>query len=141
MLNIDISLTKFMFKTFLFSSLGTPGSAWTKEEVDIVREKIKEMVNIGNWRGIKHASEDPDEPDTYNGTPRFVQDGTLSDDNDNNLSNTEHKFCCGWQLTDINRGQVPTTSKVIRLAFHDCVPYVDEDGTLHGGNKYISTFH
>jgi len=112
---------------------GTPGSAWTKKEVDIVRQKIKEMVNTANWRGFRHHNKDPDASDEYDEAPLFVQDGTLSDDSDNNLSATENKFCCNWQNRDISSGQVPTTSKLLRLAFHDCVPYVDEDGILHGG--------
>ena len=67
-------MMKFMFKTFFFSSLETPGSAWTKKEVDIVREKIKEMVNAVRRR-IQPAIEDSHEND---GTSLFVKDGTLS---------------------------------------------------------------
>ena len=31
---------------------GTPGSVWTKEQVEVVREKVREMVNVNNWWGV-----------------------------------------------------------------------------------------
>ena len=31
---------------------GTPGSVWTQEQVEVVREKVREMVNVNNWWGV-----------------------------------------------------------------------------------------
>ena len=31
---------------------GTPGSVWTQEQVEVVREKVREMVNANNWWGV-----------------------------------------------------------------------------------------
>ena len=62
----------------------------------------------------------------------FYTDGTLSGEGD--LS-TEPKWCldCLWNKEDVAKGQVPNTAKLLRLSFHDCVPYISEDGQLTGG--------
>ena len=31
--------------------------------------------------------------------------------------------------------QVPNTAKLLRLSFHDCAPYIREDGEVHGGGR------
>ena len=28
---------------------------------------------------------------------------------------------------------MPNTAKLLRLSFHDCVPYIGQDGEVHGG--------
>ena len=40
---------------------------------------------------------------------------------------------CAWGKQDISKGQLPSPAKLLRLAFHDCVPYIAEDGSHHGG--------
>ena len=34
--------------------------------------------------------------------------------------------------------QVPNTAKLLRLSFHDCAPYIREDGEVHGGAGILS---
>ena len=47
----------------------------------------------------------------------------------------EPKWCldCLWNKADVDKGQVPNTAKLIRLSFHDCKPYITEDGQRSGG--------
>ena len=45
-----IGSVKILFSISMYS--GTPGSVWTKEQVEVVREKVREMVNVNNWWGV-----------------------------------------------------------------------------------------
>ena len=40
---------------------------------------------------------------------------------------------CAWGKRDISKNQMPNTAKLLRLAFHDCAPYLAEDGSTYGG--------
>lgn len=40
---------------------------------------------------------------------------------------------CPWGKKDIDKNQMPNTAKLLRLAFHDCAPYLAEDGSTYGG--------
>ena len=40
---------------------------------------------------------------------------------------------CAWGKKDIDKNQMPNTAKLLRLAFHDCAPYLAEDGSTYGG--------
>ena len=40
---------------------------------------------------------------------------------------------CAWGTRDIDKNQMPNTAKLLRLAFHDCAPYIAEDGSTYGG--------
>lgn len=107
---------------------GTPGAVWTKEETQLVRKKVLELVRYANWS-----------PDTKDGL--FWRDGTLS--GSGALSGTEQKWCedCPWGKTDVDKNQLPSTAKLLRLAFHDCTPYIGDDGSRYGGTytmMYIS---
>ena len=57
---------------------GTPGSVWTKEETEIVRRKVIELMRYSNWS-----------PDTRDGL--FWKDGTL--DGSRGISWVEDKWC------------------------------------------------
>ena len=57
---------------------GTPGSVWTKEETEIVRRKVIELMRYDNWS-----------PDTRDGL--FWTDGTL--DGSRGISWVEDKWC------------------------------------------------
>ena len=41
--------------------------------------------------------------------------------------------CSFWGKKDISKNQMPNTAKLLRLAFHDCAPYLAEDGSTYGG--------
>ena len=62
----------------------------------------------------------------------FYTDGTLSGEGSLSI---EPKWCldCLWNKADVDKGQVPNTAKLIRLSFHDCKPYITEDGQRSGG--------
>jgi len=95
---------------------GTPGAVWSREEVEIVRGKVKEMINWNNWK--KGGSFRTDGTFTVNGSISF-----------------EKKFCpdCLWGFEDWSKPNVPTTAKLLRLSFHDCVPYLTGEGEVRGG--------
>ena len=38
-----------MFIMYYTIPQGTPGSVWSQEQVEVVREKVREMVKISNW--------------------------------------------------------------------------------------------
>ena len=40
---------------------------------------------------------------------------------------------CAWGKQDISKNQMPNTAKLLRLAFHDCAPYLAADGSTYGG--------
>ena len=35
-----------------YPNQGAPGSVWSQEQVEVVREKVREMVNVNNWWGV-----------------------------------------------------------------------------------------
>ena len=96
---------------------GTPGAVWSEEEVDIVRKKVREMIDVEmeNWRWAN---------------PVFWTDGTFSEANGLSL---ENKYQGCFDKSDKGRMQVPTGSKLLRLSFHDCVPYLNDNGDPEGG--------
>ena len=90
----------------------------------------------------------------------FTRDGTLH----SGTISTEDKYCedCLWEKSDVSKGQVivgqnyllvltrhlssirlpsmfypqvPNTAKLLRLSFHDCAPYIREDGEVYGGGR------
>jgi len=89
---------------------------WSQEEMEVVREKMTEMMDLSNWRGT------------------FLSDGTFSTDGSTAFS-LDDKYCwdCLWGKKDTDKGQVPQPSKLLRLSFHDCVPYLDDEGNPVGG--------
>ena len=105
---------------------GTPGAVWSEDEVRIVREKVKEMIVYENW----------------NAGGIFRTDGTFSTDGSTPFS-TEAKYCedCIWMKQDASKMQVPTGAKLLRLSFHDCVPYIDADGKISGGCDGCLNWH
>ena len=47
-----IGSVEILFSISISMHAGTPGSVWTKEQVEVVREKVREMVNVNNWWGV-----------------------------------------------------------------------------------------
>ena len=70
-----------------YKSPGTPGSVWTKEETEIVRKKVIELMRYSNWS-----------PDTRDGL--FWTDGTL--DGSRGISWVEEKWCKVRSIRKIN---------------------------------------
>ena len=90
----------------------------------------------------------------HRGERVFMFDGTA----DTGFISTGAKFCedCPWGKSDFSKlqvlpciacscviasvsvptiatHQIPNTAKLLRLSFHDCVPYIGQDGEVHGG--------
>ena len=77
---------------------GTPGAVWTEKEVDIVREKVREMIDSRNWNGHN---------------PVFWTDGTFSEATGLSLEN-RYEGC----LDKSDKGKMQVPSKLLRLSFH-----------------------
>ena len=107
---------------------GTPGAVWSRGDVEIVRVKVKEMIDIRNWLKSQDGDQFPD------GSGTFLDDGTFTTDGSSAIDTT-NDWCrdCLWGKKDNDKEQVPQASKLLRLAFHDCVPYVRPDGSVSGG--------
>ena len=87
------------------------------------------MINIKNWRSWNKTI------NNWGGAFQF--DGTFSTDGSTAFSQ-EHRWCSDckggtWEKQDVSLAQVPSTAQLLRLGFHDCVPYIKEDGSLEGG--------
>ena len=41
--------------------------------------------------------------------------------------------CVNASVPIIAAFKIPNTAKLLRLSFHDCVPYIGQDGEVHGG--------
>jgi hypothetical protein len=99
---------------------GTPGGPWTEEEIRIVQDKVRIMVNP------KLAKE------LFEDTEKFPPIVDLAfgnvwhpDDPDND-----------WFNASFSRAHpefAASTRKLIRLAFHDCLKNVDAAGNRFGG--------
>ena len=94
---------------------GTPGGPWTDSEALIVRQKVSKMLNQ-----TKFASKLP--PDfletAYHGCTHEKCEPTTSWSNYMFLSRVSRR---------------PNWAKLLRLAFHDCVSNLDENGNHFGG--------
>ena len=109
---------------------GTSGGPWTEEEVDIVREKVEEMLDQDNYKGfhIPH----PQCSDTRVGA--FVCNG--------DVFKMVYYDPTKSQMGNMNaigmRG--PKTSRVIQLGFHDCLKYADgtDAGAVNGCDGCIN---
>ena len=97
---------------------GTPGKVWDEDEIRIVREKIIHMLDAAQYenRGEfmqkgrnKKFTNNKDEGFTFHVGSNTVREGSDQD----------------W----MNR---PTPSRVLRLAFHDCISSQDEMGNKFG---------
>ena len=88
---------------------GHPGGAWNNEEADIVREKIIEMIEPRNWFNNVR----PWNNTRYRG--QFLTEGTFN-----------------FREEIISYERVPKTSRLIQLAFHDCLRYTDGTGGCDG---------
>ena len=102
---------------------GQPGGPWTSEEIDIVRDKV-----IGMMDCTSSASENFGHPDcwTVEGLPDKLDEGDLdlyARDHDEYLGPREY----GYNGNNIRykwRRRGPNHSRLIQLAFHDCLRYV-----------------
>jgi hypothetical protein len=96
---------------------GTPGGPWTDGEVTIVRQKVMQMLNASNYVIKNSQTGTPYGPNEYNTYGDFLKEG-LDD------------------IPGINFGKSsrrPNAAKLLRLAFHDCVRNVDDNGLHFGG--------
>ena len=103
---------------------GQPGGAWSDEEVSIVREKVQEMLNPANYRGYHLQWCDPN----YKDIGLFVCDKSVYD----MVPFIPEKKV---QDNEVNCNmRCPKTSRVIQLAFHDCMTYTEgaAEGSVNG---------
>ena len=99
---------------------GTPGGPWTDEEIAIVREKIIQVVDRASWQGQGEIAKSQLYKNAYNG---------CTDEPGGCEPDPRSKY----RLLSLRRQGRATTAKLIRLAFHDCVRNIDENGTHFGG--------
>ena len=149
---------------------GQPGGPWTDEELDIVREKVHifASLNLGLFLMIVYKKVirmmdcqleairwDGGNPEPFEhcwgreieGLPDYLNEGELdeySKDHDDptiprlTVNELKHKnIRYKW------RGRGPSHSRLIQLAFHDCLKYEDGSGGCDGclnweGMGYIS---
>jgi len=104
---------------------GTPGGAWTEEEVLIVKEKVRYMVNYKNAKTLYHANENfpPIVDVVYGDTFKTFL----------NASDTSMNYYRNHSFMRSDNHLAPTTRKLIQLAFHDCLKNVDSEGNHFGG--------
>ena len=101
---------------------GSPGGPWTEEEVSIVKEKVKAMIDPANRHTL------------YSEQSRFPDIVNLVYGKARKPSGPKSKNY--WYNASYSRADVhlaPSTRKLIQLAFHDCLKNVDEEGRVIGG--------
>merc|ERR1719222_1031098 len=103
---------------------GTPGGPWTDEEVLVVKEKVRYMIDEANAETL------------YRDTERFPQIvNEIWGDIWAEAFGADPSFAY-WRNKSFWRSDMmlaPTTRKLIQLAFHDCLKNVDSDGNHFGG--------
>merc|ERR1711899_427078 len=100
---------------------GTPGGPWTDEEVLIVKEKVRYMIDEANAETL------------YRDTERFPQ---IVNEVWGNIWAPDDPNFAYWRNKSYWRSDMmlaPTTRKLIQLAFHDCLKNVDSEGNHFGG--------
>ena len=100
---------------------GEPGGPWTDEEVLVVKEKIRYMVDFRNAKAL------------YRDTVRFPK---IVDEVFGNVWKPDDPSNKHWSNKTFWRSGMmiaPTLRKLIQLAFHDCLKNVDSDGNQFGG--------
>ena len=100
---------------------GNPGGSWTDEEVLIVKEKVRHMVDPENAKALFHWNED------FPPIVNSVYGNIWRPDDPSN----KHWYDRAFSRAD--KMQAPTTRKLIQLAFHDCLKNVDSNGNHFGG--------
>ena len=80
---------------------GTPGAVWSRGDVEIVRVKVKEMIDIRNWLKSQDGDQFPD------GSGTFLDDGTFTTDGSSAIDTT-NDWCsdCVWGKKDNDKEQV-----------------------------------
>ena len=104
---------------------GTPGGPWTDEEVLIVKEKIRFILNTHNHEALFHRNENF--PPITN---LVFGDVTL---NNRNPEDTSMDYYRNMTFSRSSARISPTPRKVIQLAFHDCLKNIDAAGNHFGG--------
>ena len=100
---------------------GTRGGAWTDDEVLIVKEKILVMTNPENAKAL------------YSDVNRFPPIVNLVFGNVWHPEDPSNKHWFNKTFPRTHPELAPTTRKLVRLAFHDCLKNKDEDGNRFGG--------
>merc|ERR1711936_1155265 len=104
---------------------GTPGGPWTDEEVLIVKEKIRFILNTHNHEALFHRNENF--PPITN---LVFGDVTL---NNRRPEDTSMDYYRNMTFSRSSARISPTPRKVIQLAFHDCLKNIDAAGNHFGG--------
>ena len=97
---------------------GTPGGPWTDSEVTIVRQKVLQMLNQTNYGNGQPFHTDDLLRTAYHGCTKEKCEPTTHWSNYMFLLRASRRT--NW-------------AKLIRLAFHDCVSNIDENGNHFGG--------
>ena len=104
---------------------GTPGGPWTEDEVLIVKEKVRFMIDSHNHETLFHRNE--------NFPP--ITNLVFGDVNlDNSRPNdTSMDYYRNMTFSRSSFRISPTPRKLIQLAFHDCLKNVNSAGEHFGG--------
>ena len=105
---------------------GTPGGPWTVEEVLIVKEKVMVMIHPDNVNIYTDRKRSPPIVNSVFG------DGDVWSENPNNVANSSG-LLYDRLFPRSNNDLAPTSRKLVRLAFHDCLRTTDSQGNQSGG--------
>ena len=97
---------------------GTPGGPWTAEEVSIVKEKVMTMIHPDNVNLYADAKRFPPIVN------RVFGDGDVWSETPNNVANSSGIFY-NRLFPRSSNDLSPTSRKLVRLAFHDCLRSTD----------------
>jgi len=99
---------------------GSPGGPWTEQEIDIVQQKVRLLVNPAKRKELfEDTVRFPPIIDLAYGNVWHPEDPN-NDWFNASFSRAHPEFCA-------------STRKLIRLAFHDCLKNIDDDGNRFGG--------
>ena len=104
---------------------GTPGGPWTEDEVLIVKEKVRFMINSHNHEALFHRNENfPPITNLVYGDSKLAKwhPNDTSMDYYRNMTFSRSSFRIS-----------PTPRKLIQLAFHDCLKNIDSATGEHFG--------
>ena len=113
---------------------GSPGAAWTEEEVRVVQEKVG-LANMSTiFVSQVRLMINPDNADSlYKWNPRFPDIVNEVYGNVWKPEDPSNKHWFNHSFTRAHPELAPTGRKLIQLAFHDCLKYSDDKGNSFGG--------
>ena len=130
-MKLDLKDNIFINTLISGAPANNPGAEWSAETIQIIKEKIqatflRKKLVTGKF-SLK--SGDPD----YN---KYVFDPELKTVKVPYEKCSEEAIAngkCDKAYSDMDEKLQISPEKLLRLAFHDCIPYVNDDGSIEGG--------